>query len=819
MNIKRKLQVLVGGVSCAFIIVVGINYYSTMSIRASVGALTSQSTPAQVKTIELQQNVEKISAEFMRMSVAAEEKEVLEISASIERTLRKVGELAHELETLGVTGAAENMSELSNLKELVSRAVSQKIADTSSLRKESENMSSNLKKVEAVIAEVTKEVGRVNSKANADLSESRMVSSRNNASIKKILTLQARLKDLELGINEMEGVKNRFKLTPFADRFKAIADSVTGMPAESGDPALIGEIKTGVAVAYRQMNAESGLIDLKKKSLANPAVESQYADSKKSMLYSVGALSAKTFEVIDTLEGEMARSSKTMNAAVVFQEAAAAITRLVAEINLGGKQLSEYSKLVMLSTGEEETHSYLSLAQRDSGHLQKRIQEGREILPVIRQDALLKKMDEMSAAIRSSRTAIERIASAKLSSLKSDEEMRRIVETVKAASAQTSRKGEESVKSISGRQREMVASVNRQIAFSTTLSVAVALAMLTVVAFSGFSIARRITGSIQTIMHAVQTIAGGDLTAKIGITGKDEIGMIAGGLELIQEKLSGSLRQIGGESDRIASASEQLSATTGQLERRSEAQAVQAQALAASSDEMAATVTDVAKNASSAADFAAEVKKMANKGGMVVEEAVTGIRDAAAPVKEVAKTMSDLSLSSERIGEVVNVIKDIADQTNLLALNAAIEAARAGEQGRGFAVVADEVRKLAEKTTAATSEIGTMISKIQAEVGVATRSMDRGLEAVEHGVGLAENAGEELREIVSGVERIAEMLSHIAAASNEQSVTIDHMSGDINHVSRASVEFKSATRQIAQASSDLSKVAGNLQGIVKQFTV
>ena len=819
MNIKRKLQVLIGVVACAFIVVVGMNYYSTMSIKASVGALTSQSTPAQVKTIELQQNVEKISAEFMRMSVATEEKEVREISGSIENSLRKVGELAQELENLGVKGAASNMSEFSSLKGRVSKAVSQKISDTSSLINETGDMTANLKKVGAVIAEVTKEVGLVNSRANANLSEARSLSSRNNSSIKKILTLQARLKDLELGTNELEGVKNRFKLTPFVERFKAIADSVAGMTVESGDPALIGEIKTGVSNAYRQISAESGLIELKKKFLADPALENQYADSRKSILQGIGALSAKTFEVIDRLEGELSRSSKTMNDAASFQEGAGNVTRLVAEINLGGKQLSEYSKLIMLSSGEKEAQSYLTLARRDSGQVQQRIQEVRKVLPAIKQDNLVRKMDEMGAAIRSSHTAVEHITAAKLSSLKSEEEMRRIVEAVKATSSQSSRKGEENVKSISGRQREMVANVNRQIAFSTTLSISVALAVLTVVTFFGFSIVRGITGSIQTIMKAVQVIAGGDLTAKIEVKGKDEISMVARGLELILGKLSASMRNIGGESNSIASASEELSATTDQLGRRSETQALQAQTLAASSEEMAATVTDVAKNAASAADFAADVKRTANEGGKVVEEAIAGIRDASAPVKEVANTMSALSLSSEKIGEIVRVIKDIADQTNLLALNAAIEAARAGEQGRGFAVVADEVRKLAEKTTAATSEISAMIGKIQAEVNVATSSMDKGLAAVDHGVELAENAGEELKKIVAGVEEIAGMLSHIAAASSEQSVTIDHMSDDITQVSQASVEFKDATNHIALASSDLSKVAGNLQDIVRQFKV
>jgi len=410
MTIKQKLQALIWVVACALIVVVGMNYYSTMNIKASVMTMTSQSTPAQVKTLELQQNVEKISAEFMRMSVAGEEHEVQEAFTSIENSLKKVGSLAHELEAIGVTGAAPDMNEFSSLNDRVRKAVSQKIADTASLRTEAANMAADLKELETVIAEVAKEASMVNSRANANLTDARSLGGRNNASIKKALTLHTLLKDLELGINEMEGVKNKFKLTPFSERFKSIADSVAGMTMESGDPALISEIKTGVAAAYKQISSETGLIALKKKLLADPAVESQYADHRKSILQNIGSLSTMTFEVIDRLEGELARSGKTMNDAAVFQEGAGNIARLVAEINLGGKQLGEYSKLVILASGEKEVQSYLSLAQRDSSQIQQHIQAVRNILPSIKQDALARKIDEMTSAIRSSQAATERIA-------------------------------------------------------------------------------------------------------------------------------------------------------------------------------------------------------------------------------------------------------------------------------------------------------------------------------------------------------------------------------------------------------------------------
>lgn len=338
----------------------------------------------------------------------------------------------------------------------------------------------------------------------------------------------------------------------------------------------------------------------------------------------------------------------------------------------------------------------------------------------------------------------------------------------------------------------------------------------------GLLLTRMIATPLLLGVNLAEAIAGGDMTHKVDasvLNRGDEIGQLMKSLN----KMSGSLKDLIGNisqaSNQIASASEELSSTSEQMSRGMQQQTSQTSQIASAMEEMSATVLEVAKNSQSASSSANEASTTAQKGGEVVTRTISGMMTIAATVEQSARTIGELGKSSDQIGEIVAVIDDIADQTNLLALNAAIEAARAGEQGRGFAVVADEVRKLAERTTKATKEIAQMIKNIQKETGTAVSAMEAGTKEVNEGVKLANQAGESLVMIVDAVNKVNDMIRQIATAAEEQSTAAEEISKSIEEIASVTKETSQGSNQTATASHELSRMATELQGTVGQFKI
>lgn len=309
----------------------------------------------------------------------------------------------------------------------------------------------------------------------------------------------------------------------------------------------------------------------------------------------------------------------------------------------------------------------------------------------------------------------------------------------------------------------------------------------------------------------------GDLTKRVPAEGTDEIATMGGYFNMFIEKLQHMIGKVAHVTDKVASASVELSATAEEISKGTDTLTSRASQTAAAVEEMNATVSQVAQNSGKAATLAQETVKTAKDGGSVVSDTISGMQQLSDAVSSSATIISELGKSSDQIGEIVRVIEDIADQTNLLALNAAIEAARAGEQGRGFAVVADEVRKLAERTTKATKEIGDMIRQIQQDTRGAVESMQQGTVKVTSGVDLVNKTGEALARIVEMVSESADMIRQIAVASEEQSVATQQIANDIENVAKVTKESASGANESAKASHDLSQLATELQGIVGSF--
>lgn len=329
---------------------------------------------------------------------------------------------------------------------------------------------------------------------------------------------------------------------------------------------------------------------------------------------------------------------------------------------------------------------------------------------------------------------------------------------------------------------------------------------------------RRISGSIRKLVVRTEAIAAGDLTGDaLSADGDDEIGDLTHGLNQMQSNLRTMIESVVTTTERVASASEEISSNATEQAQGAELQKDQTHQVATAMQEMSATVLQVSENSNRAAEAALQAANTARRGGTIVDQTLVKMRVIAETVGTTAIKVQELGKSSDQIGEIIGVIDDIADQTNLLALNAAIEAARAGEQGRGFAVVADEVRKLAERTTKATKEIAQMIKNIQSETQSAVEAMFSGNRQVEEGVSTTTEAGNSLKEIIEMAERVGEMVTHIAAASTQQSGATEEVNANIEQISRITMDAASGAQQSARACQELSNLALDLQNMVSQF--
>ncbi len=355
----------------------------------------------------------------------------------------------------------------------------------------------------------------------------------------------------------------------------------------------------------------------------------------------------------------------------------------------------------------------------------------------------------------------------------------------------------------------------------TTTTLVAAFIGVVLSAVLAVAITRSVVGPVRAMTSRLKDIAEGegDLTARVDENRRDELGELGTWFNTFVGKIQNVVVEVKRASAEVAAASTQIAASSEEMAAGIAQQSQQAQQISSAVEEMSASVVEVARKSGEAAQSAQTSGKSAREGGEIVAQSVQSMNAIRSAVESGAEAVTSLGRRGEQIGQIVDVINDIADQTNLLALNAAIEAARAGEHGRGFAVVADEVRKLADRTTKATEEIATSIKEIQRETSTAVERMTAGTEQVEVGSKRAAQAGESLQSIVASAESVAEMVRSIAAAAEQQSAASEQIARSIESISAVSRESSSAASQSAQAAGELSAKAEQLQSLVGRFKV
>ena len=333
----------------------------------------------------------------------------------------------------------------------------------------------------------------------------------------------------------------------------------------------------------------------------------------------------------------------------------------------------------------------------------------------------------------------------------------------------------------------------------------------------GMFVSRLISRPIATAVISAQRIAKGDLTQNIVSTGRDESGQLLSALDDMQNSLKGTIQQIASASDQLASAAEELNAVTETSSRDLVRQNDEIQQAATAVTEMTAAVEEVARNAVSTSEASRSTSQEASNGRNKARDAVTAINSATTEIAASTTMVEDLAVQVRDIGKVLDVIRGIAEQTNLLALNAAIEAARAGEQGRGFAVVADEVRALAARTQASTGEIEGMINSVQTSADQAVKAMGKSQSLVNDTQSLAQATGQALEVIAEGISQINDRNMVIASASEEQANVAREVDRNLVNIQDLSTQTAAGAHQSNASTQDLSNLAVSFNTLVSRF--
>ena len=795
-----------------------VSIYSIYDIRGIIAQLTDRSTPLQIKTTELQRSIESLTGVLLRLGVASDPREVAELSAAADERLKGLKTALDGIKALDAAHAGSiDVTVIDKVYEDVKNATRSRIESLGNFREESRKVEADIQNVERILGGVRRDMQNLTASSSKKVAGSFASSTQMAAAAQQVKDLVIKLKDVQAVLKDLEVAKSSTEILANKSKMKSTVGSIQEINVN--DEAVV-TVKKAVNDIYQQfIRPETGLLALKQSAMAGKDTGGKFAEEKRKIHNDLMELAISLNTATARIDKRAEQNRKDVEGVLASSQRVSGIDGAVNGISLAARTLDAKVRSLMLSQNAKEAQTAAADIRSVFNSISANAATARRELVQIRQTSALRNIDAAAASVRGASASVDRIIAAQLKIIESNDKAAKALAMVKEAANRELKTGEELVRNTAIGQQQMVEKTTAAARKMTGTIIVLAIVIALLSAIPLWYTIIRITRSLSGVTAMVRDIAEGegDLTKRLDESGKDEFAELAHWFNQFVGKLHDTVVTISARAVDVSAAADGLAGLSSKMVSTSGQLAQEADGIATSSEQMSATSNDIANNCQVAAENAVGAAHLTASGRSVMDGTVSTMRKLADEVGEASEIVNRLGASTDQIAAIITSIEDIADQTNLLALNAAIEAARAGEQGRGFAVVADEVRVLAERCSESAHEIKGIIKTVLNETGSAVEAMQRSVVEVKSGVEVAEEAMQAMDTIITRIDAVSSQVGQIATASEEQSATTNHITKTIASISHLASQDSDSSRNVAEAAGRLDSLSEELSLLMGRF--